>query len=383
MSTGVDGWIDEEVFVFSDTYIDRLMGAIDGARHSVDLETYIFELDALGERFVERLRVAAARGVVVRVIVDGIGSYGAATRLKERFREARVGFKIYHPVRFTPLVQWLIGVAGREHSRRWMRSLNRRDHRKMCIIDMREAWVGSINVSAVHSSVSAGAGVWRDTGVRVSGEGVRILRRSFERVWRRRPRWRGARSQQGALASPAALGLVRLNLKRRHRRRNARDLRRRVVGAKQRVWITNAYFVPHGALLRALTAAARRGVDVRVLVPERADVFFMPWVAAYFYEPLLRGGVRVFEYTRAMLHAKAIVIDEWALVGSSNLNQRSLRHDLEVDIVVQQPRSLALLVGSFEDDLGQAVELRSVEWGRFSLVRRVVGAIAFALRRWL
>jgi cardiolipin synthase len=383
MTAGPRGWIEEEVFVSSDAYLDRLSTALDGARHAIDLEVYIFQLDALGEKFADRLSAAAARGVVVRVVVDGIGSFGSIARLSERFCAAGVGFKVYHPVRFAPLMSWLIGLAGGDRSRRWMRTLNRRNHRKVCIIDMREAWVGSINISAVHCSRSSGAEVWRDTGVRVRGEGVRILRRSFERVWRRRLQWRSPGDRSTTVASPAAIGLVRLNVKQRHRRRNARDLVQRVGAARQRVWITNAYFVPHGSLLRALAAAAKRGVDVRVLVPERADVFFMPWVAAYFYERLLRGGVRLFEYTRSMLHAKSIVIDDWGLIGSSNLNQRSLQHDLEVDLVVQQPGSLALLGESFEDDLRHAVELRSVEWGRFSLVRRVGGAIAFALRRWL
>lgn len=375
-------WFEEEIFISSDHYLARLGEAIDRARHSIDLETYIFELDSVGERFIERLSAAAARGVLVRVIVDGVGSFGSVSRIKARFRAARVALKIYHPVRFTALVRWAFGLVGRDVSAQIVRTLNRRDHRKLCVIDMREAWVGSINISAVHCSASSGQAVWRDTGVRVTGEGVRILRRSFERIWRRQ-RWRPRAVEAGRAASSAALELVRLNVKQRHRRRNALDLRRRIEGAGQRIWITNAYFVPHGALLRALTAAARRGVDVRILVPQRADVFFMPWVAAYFYEPLLQGGVRVYEYTRAMIHAKTIVIDAWALVGSSNLNQRSLRHDLEVDIVVQQPSSLALLVTSFEDDLAHSVELHAVDWARFSPVRRLVAAVGFAFRRWL
>jgi cardiolipin synthase len=128
--------------------------------------------------------------------------------------------------------------------------------------------------------------------------------------------------------------LVRLNTRRALRRENYLDLLVRILGAKRRIWIENAYFVPDGALIRALKVAAESGVDVKIVVPAISDVFFIPWVTAAFNLGLLRAGVKVFEYNKGMMHAKTVLIDDWGLVGSSNLNHRSLFHDLEADLVL-------------------------------------------------
>jgi len=178
-------------------------------------------------------------------------------------------------------------------------------------------------------------------------------------------------------------GPVRLNRTLRLRRKLYRDLLWRIGAARERIWLTNAYFVPKGRLLRALMAAARRGVDVRLLIPERCDHAVMYWIAASFYGLLLRAGVQIHEYQPAMLHAKTALIDGWATVGSTNLNHRSLMHDLEADVVLALPASLDALATAFRDDCTQAI---AVDRSRIARRRRwqvLIGRLAFLMRYWL
>jgi cardiolipin synthase len=377
-------WRREEIYVEGDGFFEALLGAIAQARHTIELEMYIFTTDPLARRFVAALKEARRRGVSVRVLLDGVGSYGSIAANRDELRGAGVEVRVYHPVRLAALFRRLLGLPSSSPLRRFFATLNRRNHRKVCIIDMREAWLGSINISAVHSRQQSGEKAWRDTAVRLSGVGVRDLRRAFERVWyspAERRRW--SRTRRWAAGRVRVPERVWLNWKGRQRRRNFREIIERINRAEQRIRITNAYFVPHGALLRALTRAAQRGVDVQLLVPRSSDVFFMPWLSAYFYEPLLRGGVHIFEYARSMLHAKSVLIDGWALVGTSNLNQRSLRHDLEVDVVLSKPSSLALLEEAFDADIGEAGELYPLDLRRRPWWQRLVARIGFMCRQWL
>lgn len=379
-----ESWRVEEMFLEGDIFFERLLSAIAGARHTVEMEMYIFTNDQLAELFLGALGDAARRGLTVKVLVDGVGSYGSILSNAERLRAAGVEIRVYHPVRISALVRRLFRLPRLSPLRRFFATLNRRNHRKVCIVDMHEAWLGSFNISAVHSRRLSGDAVWRDTGVRVVGGGIRDLRRAFERVWysaTERRRWSWVRRvTAGRLRAPE---LVKLNWKGHQRRRNFGALLQRIKRAQERVWITNPYFVPHGALLRALTDAAGRGVDVRLLVPRRSDVFFMPWVGAYFYEPLLRERVRIWEYRRGILHAKSLLIDNWALIGSSNLNQRSLRYDLEVDVVLSKPSSLAFLEDAFHHDLEGADELHSLDLAGRPWWQQFVAKVCFAYRRWL
>jgi cardiolipin synthase len=120
--------------------------------------------------------------------------------------------------------------------------------------------------------------------------------------------------------------------------------------ARQRIWIASAYFVPNGQLLRALMSAAKRGVDVRILLPRISDVRFMPWVSRVFYESLIKYGVEVYEYSPRVLHAKMMLVDETAWIGSSNLNHRSLLHDTELDVVLKSAHIIDKLENCFRAD---------------------------------
>jgi cardiolipin synthase len=161
------------------------------------------------------------------------------------------------------------------------------------------------------------------------------------------------------------------------RRRSLREFLIRLETAKRRIWLTTPYLAPTAAVLRSLGVAARNGADVRILVPRKSDVFFMPWIANAFYSPLLADGVRIYEYLPRFLHAKSVIVDDWAVVGTSNMNRRSLIHDLEVDVVLQHPNSLQDLSQEFLVDLRCSEEIKKPA----SLFRRLVGQLLSRLLR--
>ncbi|MEK6705962.1 MAG: phospholipase D-like domain-containing protein [Bdellovibrionota bacterium] len=401
-------WVSEEIFYSGDEFFRHLEFDIGAAKDSIDLETYIFENDQLGVHILALLSKATQRGVTVRVMADGVGSSNWGIKLVYDADKLGVETRVFHPI------PWLLGsyflwaeARGKRGILRLLNTVNRRNHRKVCVIDKRVAYVGGMNVSSWHLLEAHGDKAWRDTGARVEGWAVAHLTAAFEKAWRdargikrslkkiwvsRKHRLveridavkrRLAFLPQRTPAEHKLRILVRLNDSRIRRRRYYIDLLYRIVRSRNRIWITNPYFVPHGSLLRALRVAAKSGVDVRVLVPRKSDVFFMRWVTAAFYGSLLRSGARLYEYLPSVLHAKTILIDEWATVGSTNLNYRSLFHDLEVDVVLTSAESLKSVEEQFLKDLEKSHEVTITDWRRLGLLGRFGGRIALLFRYWI
>lgn len=384
-----DVWDKEDLFFEGDAYFEDLLNGLRRAQKTICLETYIFQSDAVGMAIEEELAAAAARGVKVRLLVDGIGAAQWVDRQSQGLQSQGVEVRVYHPVALSVLFSRLMMDLGLKRSTVRKGSavlfrLNRRTHRKMCIIDGETAWVGSLNIAADHCFSHSGHGAWRDTAVRVRGGDVGYLITAFDYVWIRshiakgKRRWR--ESILPKIKRPGTLALVRLNYTRRLRKQSFNDLSKRIRSANERLWITNAYLAPSTPLLRLISKAAERGVDVRILVPRKSDVFFMPWVASAHYAQLLRAGVRVFEYLPRFLHAKSLIIDNWALIGTSNLNRRSFLHDFEVDIVVTKEDSIQKIERQFCLDLESSEEITVASTGLSIWVGRLV---AFLFKRWI
>jgi cardiolipin synthase len=145
--------------------------------------------------------------------------------------------------------------------------------------------------------------------------------------------------------------------------------------AQKRVWITTAYFAPSHGLLRALESAVDNGADVRILVPRNSDIFFMPWVTRAYYSRLLKRGVKIYEYLPRFLHAKSAVIDDWALVGTTNLNRRSFAHDFEIDVVLSKVGSVEELATQFLVDLNSSEQIMVPAGGVKAFLGRWVSLI--------
>ena len=348
-ATAVTHWKDSRLFTAAGGFFDRLLDAIANARSSIEFEYYIFNLDALGERFAKALADAALRGVRVRVLIDGVGSAHDGQEISRRLSEAGVEIKIYHPLPWTTgAYRWSRRRGGLVYKfLAFLLNMNRRDHRKLCVVDGDLAWVGSFNITADHLPVAEGGLGWRDYGVELSGPRVVSLVESFDAIWSRaRPKL-----QRGFLAGFLS------NRSLRARRLRNRFVARCVVNSKHRVWLVSAYFLPTAALRRALLQACRAGVQVCLVLPERSDVVVFPSLSSHYYRELLRVGARIFLYQPGVLHAKALLVDDFAIMGSSNWNYRSSLHDLELDVVLRHPETLRQLEHVMRQDARESLEL--------------------------
>lgn len=367
-----------------------MLAAILGARREVLLETYIFESDSTGKRFHHALCDRALAGVVVRLVVDGAGSWNLSGGDRDALLDAGVHLATFHPVR-----PW---------RRRWGWSV--RDHRKLLVVDEEVAFTGGLNVGDEYAPRDWGGKAWHDIHVRVQGPVVADLRRYFFDSWRyaspdgvprrtthRRPARAPDPPEEGATGSELvvsgahdgsgrvqALAIGRF----RDRRLIEKHLQRAVSLSQTRVFIHSAYFIPNRRWRKTLRRAAMRGVDVRVMVPHHSDVPGIVFASRHTYTSLLRGRVRIFEYLPTMLHAKSIVVDgAWCSIGSYNLDQRSLQYNWELVLSIVDDDAAFALEEGFARDLVLCREIDPAQWLRRPFWDRLRERIFYYFRLWL
>ncbi len=368
--------LEPRLFFNPGEYFASLIADIDAAETEIILETYIFKLDGIGNQVLEALQNAAARGVGLRLLIDGVGSWGDAAAIAASLDMPNCELRVFHPLPWDfPLYRSAL-QAGHWYSQilRLVASINHRDHRKLCIIDQCIAWLGSFNVTADHFNRQSGGydDYWHDTGLRVTGSLVKILKVNFDQVWQRKIGSFGQRSRS-FLASESI-----------SRRKLGRMQLLQVLSlARHRIWITNAYFNPSHRVLRILKQKAKAGVSVKLIAPQRSDVIFFPLLSRSFYADLLQSGIHVYEYDNRVVHSKTMLIDDQALVGSTNLNYRSLLHDLELDLLLEDSGVVKRLTERFDGDIENSVEitLRHPRLHRWLL--KPLGWLARFLRYWL
>jgi cardiolipin synthase len=350
-------WQTEQLVANGEHYFDALCDDIAEAQTSVFLEAYIFKLDTVGERVCTALKQAAQRGVIVKVLIDGFGSMADATKIAHDLNDSDVVVKIYHPPPwYLRSYRWSLERGNVLRKLLYfLLAINRRNHRKLAIIDNNLAWVGSFNISSTHLSEQTGGENWRDYAVRITGSAVQRLSDNFHMVWEKRR----------ALPTKGFLTHYLSNLSPYSRRLKRRFLLRRIAKATDQLWICSAYFAPYGGLVRAIKRACHRGVDVRLIVPSRSDVVLFPALTASYYSDLLKHGVKVFEYQKAFMHAKVLLIDQQIIVGSTNLNNRSFFHDLELDVLLDQKETLEELKGHILEDFNHSREVTLTELPRY------------------
>jgi len=366
-------WQQEQLFFNPEDYFTALLADIALAQSSLVLETYIFKQDATGQRVIQALQAAAHRGVLVRVLMDGLGSGRDAHHIMEGLSAAGVEVRIFRPLPWHFSLHHLTPLRGEWPKRlfNFFWRINKRNHRKLCIIDQHIAWVGSFNITQDHFG-SAGT-AWKDLAARVQDENVAKLQQSFEDIW--------LRVSKG---------------KRQHRIRNffsnhSRQLRKTknahliklIQNAKTRIWITNAYFSPSWAFLKALREADRRGVSVKIMVPQKSDVFIFPALASTYYADLIKAGVEIYEYEGRILHEKSLLIDNIAIVGSTNLNYRSFFHDLELDVLLNQAQSIHNMESKFVEELQHCHEITAPRLQQYPPLLLLLGWLSRIIRYWL
>lgn len=358
-----------QVTMFNDgpSTFDAYATAIAEARAHIHLETYIFADDDLGTRFAELLIERCRSGIEVRVLYDGIGSWTSDTALFERMRDSGIEVREFRPPDSVDAL-----TSGK---------VNNRDHRKLLIVDGRLAFVGGINISGTYEhGPSSGSGRrrdgvrvdpiddgWRDSQARIAGPAVQQFQALFFATWARaggEPAEASTRyfpslspignalvaavaSEPGGASAGALHALYLQTI--RH--------------ATRKLWVTQAYFTPDASLRDALIAAAERGVDTRILLPGFSDLAIALHASRSIYGRLLKAGVRIYEHEAAFVHAKTALIDDAVvLVGSANLDLRSLLHNNEIVAVVIDADFAASTAATFTTDLAGTREVTLATW---------------------
>jgi cardiolipin synthase len=347
---------------------DALEEEIRGARETIHLCEYMWMGKGDPSDRIGRAILGRRRGVACRILIDWLGSFGFDRDLEARLRAD--------------------GVELRRHA--LLPDPFRVSHRRIFVFDGRTAYVGGFGIwkSWLGDGVSdtGGDDEWRDTALRVQGPCVGDLQRAFDDGWETQggeplpaiayPRLRAAGECRAAVvASTPAYARATLA---------ARMYYALIASAKERLYVANSYFVPDRSLQHLLIAQARQGADVRVLAPgSHHDVKAVHAGQRRTYARLLAGGVRIFEYRPSMMHAKTLVVDDVAVVGSTNMDSQSLSFLWEASVVAQAPHVADLLARKFLEDLERSEEIHLEDWERRPLRDKLAQAAAGVLEPWL
>lgn len=376
-------WESEELFFDGDQFFDRMIKDIEVAKESITVEMYIFNDDLLGRKMAAHLVAAQIRGVKVQVIVDGVGSYNFYDRLSGLFSKRGVTVKTYNPLPFLHPFYGKVNILRKLqiYVLRFLR-LNKRNHRKIVTIDENILYSGSFNFTAEHTSFHH-ASAWKDMGVRVTGPMVKYGVLNFKRNWKLRDYYRYKKVLKKLPRSNWRQSPLRMNHTLMMKRYFYKNFLNHIHRAQKRIWFVTPYFIPRRRIIRLLGAAAARGVDVRLLTTWKTDVKLFRTLQFFYYPYLLSKGVKVFQYSDSVLHAKNYIIDDWMTIGSTNLNHRSLIHDLEVDLVVQDETNKKKVEEHFLEMTGK-LELVTIESMKgLTFADRMMGRLYFLFRYWL
>jgi cardiolipin synthase A/B len=350
-------------YTYGDDLYDDMLAAIDGAQRQILFETYIWKGDEVGQRFKSALESAAARGVEVYCIYDGF----ANLVVPPRFKRFPPGMKV---------LRYPVYAAG------WRPfDLRRygRDHRKILVVDETVGFVGGYNVGTAYATE------WRDTHVRITGPGVWDLKRAFADFWNLNRRRVFGPSERPLLLETASTWEPTIRFHRNVPRLWMFPIRsmylEAITRASRNIWLTTAYFLPDPDFAEALTAAARRGVDVRLLIPAKSNHVVSDWISRGYFSQLLEAGVRVLRYRDAMVHAKTATIDgTWSTVGTANIDRLSLTGNYEINVEIIDPALAEALERIFRIDESHSLELTRAEWEARDIYRRFTEFLLNPLR---
>jgi cardiolipin synthase A/B len=349
-------------------FYPAMLEAIRCARETINMECYIVKQGAVATRFIEALSERARAGVRVSIVMDSIGSFGAFYRCAKPLMAA--GCRVERYQRMT-----------------WYRlgRLNNRTHRELLVVDGRVAFVGGAGIADWWAAAVRGKPMWRDMMARIEGPIVSDIQGVVAENWLEcrgeiltgpetyKVQPKVGRSAAFAVKSSPA-----------DRATASRVLFQTLIeGANRRVCISTPYFLPDKAFREAIVRTVRRGVDISAVVPGAAtDQRWVRLASRRLYGELLEAGVRIFEYEPGMTHVKTLIADDlWAVIGTTNLDNRSFEHNDEVNVAVRDRAVAARLVEDFESDRGRSIEISLESWRRRPVLEKLIGPIAWILER--
>ena len=338
-----------DIFTSGEVFFQSLINDISHAKHHIHIDMYIWEDDTIGNKVADALIARAKEGVAVRVVYDDVGCWRVSQRFFNRMSREGIYVQPFMPVRFPTLT----------------RRVNYRNHRKVIVIDGQVGYIGGMNIADryVHG---IGDQEWRDTMLRIVGGAVYGLQRTFLIDWYFVSRTLITDSDyyppvklqqpndcvaQVVTSSPAAnfpnimQGYVRI-----------------IMEAKNYVYIQTPYFMPNEPVLFALKTAALGGVDVRIMVPERCDAFFVEWASRSYLREVVEAGVKVYLYRAGFLHSKTLICDDSIVAcGSTNVDFRSFENNFEANIFIYNEVEALRHKNIFLDDQRHSISLRRIK----------------------
>lgn len=361
-----------ELLVDGPTTYDAMFAAMENARDNIDMESFLIEDDEIGRRFAGLLTSKQKSGVQVNLIYDSVGSISTPKEFFKSLKDSGVNVLEFNPI--NPLAA----------HKGWQ--VNRRDHRKLLIVDGKVAFVGGINISSVYSSGSFGRSkptkgnqAWRDTHLRVVGPVVSEFQKLFMATWsEQKGEPLATRNYFPQLGNEGneVVRAIGSSPEEPYSQMYA-TLLSAINSAETQVFLTNAYFVPDPQLLTALKEAVQRGVDVRLLLPDKTDSAMVFYASRSFYDELLSAGVKIYERQDALLHAKTALIDGvWSTIGSTNLDWRSAINNQEINAVILGQDFGAQMQTLFEKDLESSKLVTLEQWRNRSISSRIKERLA-------
>jgi cardiolipin synthase len=347
-----------------------MLSAIRAARDNINIEMFTFSDGPIGQMFADALIERQQHGVQVNVAYDGVGSFGTSASFFDRMRQNGIAVLEYRPLNpFAAKLHW---------------TFSHRNHRKMLIVDGRIAFTGGINIAEVYASGPSSRGrneppeYWRDTDIELEGPVVAEIQRLFIDEWYYqegpilKPRnyfpeleKRGNHIVRVIASVPEQFSLIYVTLI------------SAIVNSETNVYITDAYFAPDHQMLHALEHAARRGVDVRLMLPSQSDEPLIVSAERSHYRALLKAGVKIYEWQGKMLHAKTATVDGvWSTVGTSNLDWWSIARDNEVNAIILSHSFGDEMNLMFENDIKNSQQIELDDWKHRGLRERLEETVA-------
>ncbi|MDR6552165.1 cardiolipin synthase [Paenibacillus qinlingensis] len=349
----ITAWNRVEVLTNADVAYEAMLQEIRKAQHHIHFEFYTIRDDAIGLRFQQALLEKAKEGVIVRVTYDGIGSHSLSKAYTETMKRAGIAVQ--------PFLKPLIAFFDKR--------LNYRNHRKIVVVDGLVGFVGGINIGNEYVGGDPKLGFWRDTHLMLQGDSVYDLQRTFLTDWFFVSGERLVGHSYYPSHSVQESSFVQVIS-------SGPDVRwdaiqemyfAGLIAAKQRIWMTTPYFIPDPGIIMALKSAAISGVDVRIILPFKADSLIVQYASRSFLQELLQVGVRFYLYRKGFIHAKVIIVDDiMATSGTANVDLRSFFSNFELNAVMFDEKVIRRLESDFEMDLKECTEVRLDEFERRS-----------------
>lgn len=359
--------------------IAAMVESMRGARDHINLETYIFDDDVVGGQFAQMLMDKSREGVKVHVMYDSIGTINTPAAFFDKLQAAGVSLLEFNPV--NPIKR--LGL--------W--ELNSRDHRKIMVVDGTVAFTGGINISNSYANSSLfrsksrrdGKVGWRDTHLKVEGPAVAALQMEFLLNWNGQQATELADANFFPPLKPQGDTLVRVLASAPEGDQEIyKSYLLALRSAQKTIHITCAYFVPDPQILQALTDAAQRGVEVKLVLAGVQESGLAYFAGQSFYAHMLANGVQLFQLQQAVLHAKTAVVDGlWTTVGSANIDRRSFLHNYELNVMVYDKAVGSAMEEAFAEDLRLSKKVSASEWAQRPALQRVKEWLSSRLEYWL